>query len=79
MNFCLIDLAEVQSVANAPPAQVGTKKVDEKAFFDVRPQSLKKNYSKRFNHKFLFFLLVKNKSPNIQFLCTRSKYGTRMD
>lgn len=29
------DLAEVQSVASAPPAQVGTKKIDERAFFDV--------------------------------------------
>lgn len=32
--FC-VDLAEVQSVAAAPPAQVGTKKIDERAFFDV--------------------------------------------
>lgn len=30
-----VELAEVQSVASAPPAQVGTKKIDEKAFFDV--------------------------------------------
>lgn len=30
------ELAEVQSVQSAAPAQVGTKKVDEKAFFDVR-------------------------------------------
>lgn len=32
--YCL-DLADVQSVAPAPPAAIGTKKVDEKAFFDV--------------------------------------------
>lgn len=31
----LIDLAEVQSVTPAPSAAVGTKKVDERAFFDV--------------------------------------------
>lgn len=31
----LIDLAEVQSVTPAPAVPVGTKKVDEKAFFDV--------------------------------------------
>lgn len=30
-----LELAEVQSVASAPPVQVGTKKIDEKAFFDV--------------------------------------------
>lgn len=29
------DLVDVQSVTPAPPAAVGTKKVDEKAFFDV--------------------------------------------
>lgn len=29
------DLAEVQSVASASPVQVGTKKIDERAFFDV--------------------------------------------
>lgn len=34
-HFNKIDLAEVQSVASAPPAQVGTKKIDERAFFDV--------------------------------------------
>lgn len=34
--FCShTDLAEVQSVASAPPMQVGTKKIDERAFFDV--------------------------------------------
>ncbi|XP_055715970.1 myotubularin-related protein 13 [Phlebotomus papatasi] len=31
-----IDLAEVQSVQPAPSAAVGTKKVDEKAFFDLK-------------------------------------------
>lgn len=31
----LIDLAEVQSVTPAAAVAVGTKKVDEKAFFDV--------------------------------------------
>lgn len=31
------DLAEVQSVASASPVQVGTKKIDERAFFDVSP------------------------------------------
>lgn len=31
----LIDLAEVQSVTAGPAMPVGTKKVDEKAFFDV--------------------------------------------
>lgn len=34
-QICFSELAEVQSVASAPPAQVGTKKIDEKAFFDV--------------------------------------------
>lgn len=33
--MCCLDLADVQSVAPAPPAPIGTKKVDEKAFFDV--------------------------------------------
>lgn len=33
--WCL-ELAEVQSVAPALAAPVGTKKIDEKAFFDVR-------------------------------------------
>lgn len=33
--FPLTDLAEVQSVASASPVQVGTKKIDERAFFDV--------------------------------------------
>lgn len=36
-----LELAEVQSVAIAPPAQVGTKKIDEKAFFDVSSSSLR--------------------------------------
>lgn len=31
----ILDLAEVQSVASATPMQVGTKKIDERAFFDV--------------------------------------------
>lgn len=31
----LLELSEVQSVTPAMPAQVGTKKIDEKAFFDV--------------------------------------------
>ena len=31
----LIDLAEVQSVMQGAAVPVGTKKVDEKAFFDV--------------------------------------------
>lgn len=35
-HLFFIELAEVQSVTPAPPAPVGTKKVDEKAFFDVR-------------------------------------------
>lgn len=34
------DLAEVQSVASAPPVQVGTKKIDERAFFDVSKSHL---------------------------------------
>lgn len=36
-NKCayITDLADVQSVASAPPVQVGTKKIDERAFFDV--------------------------------------------
>lgn len=29
------DLAEVQSVTAAQPTQIGTKRVDEKGFFDV--------------------------------------------
>ncbi|CAD7092899.1 unnamed protein product [Hermetia illucens] len=31
-----VDLVDVQSVTPAPPAAVGTKKVDEKAFFDLK-------------------------------------------
>lgn len=34
-HFRITELAEVQSVAQALPAQVGTKKINEKAFFDV--------------------------------------------
>lgn len=30
-----VELAEVQSVAQAPPQAVPSKKIDEKAFFDV--------------------------------------------
>lgn len=41
INFVLtskliLDLAEVQSVGQAPPAQMhGSKRIDDKAFFDV--------------------------------------------
>lgn len=35
MFFLCLELAEVQSVAPALAAPVGTKKIDEKAFFDV--------------------------------------------
>lgn len=34
-NVRLSELAEVQSVTAAQPAQIGTKRVDEKGFFDV--------------------------------------------
>lgn len=34
-NSRISELAEVQSVTAAQPAQIGTKRVDEKGFFDV--------------------------------------------
>lgn len=34
-EFFFLDLADVQSVTPAPPAPIGTKKVDERGFFDV--------------------------------------------
>lgn len=35
INVLFSDLAEVQSVTAAQPTQIGTKRVDEKGFFDV--------------------------------------------
>lgn len=35
LNSNISELSEVQSVTPAMPAQVGAKKIDEKAFFDV--------------------------------------------
>lgn len=73
----LIDLAEVQSVTPGPAVPVGTKKVDEKAFFDVSWDVMCDHLGRVLICQ--SFFPAENESSGLQLLCRERDQGARVD